>query len=288
LLYDKVFCLFKFPSPNLFFKQIAFKKLLIFKFKLIKMELQIFKPTSPAIRHFLKLKKNLAKKPVLKKNLSKLKKNSGRMTIQNKRGGHKKRYRQINFNKTENFTGIVYSIEYDPNRNSNIASIFNIKLNSFFYVIAPKDLVIGNIIKSGLEAEKKVGHSMSLRLAPTGCCIFNVSFKSNSVAKISRSAGTYSVIIKKTEKYAQIALSSGAKKLLSLNAFATIGTVSNELFYLTKLGKAGRARWLGLKPTVRGVAMNPVDHPHGGGEGKKSGKRKTPWGKPMSSYNRKT
>jgi large subunit ribosomal protein L2 len=251
------------------------------------MELQTFKPTSPAIRHFLKLKKNLAKKPILKKNINKLKKNSGKITIRNKVGGHKKRYRQINFNKTANFTGIVYSIEYDPNRNSNIASIFNIKLNCFFYVIAPKDLEIGNIIKYGLEAEKRVGHSMSLRLAPTGCCIYNVSLKPNGVAQISRSAGTYSVIIKKTEKYAQIVLSSGTKKTLSLNAFATIGIVSNELFYLTKLGKAGRARWLGLKPNVRGVAMNPVDHPHGGGEGKKSGKRKTPWGKPINSYNRK-
>jgi large subunit ribosomal protein L2 len=251
------------------------------------MELKTNKPTSSGIRHFIQLKKTLAKKPTLKIKTNKLKKTSGKATTLNKKGGHKKRYRTINFNKTENFTGIVYSIEYDPNRNSNIASIFNVKSNSFFYVIAPKDLVIGNIIKSGLEAEKKVGHSMSLRLVPTGCCIYNVSFKCNSVAKISRSAGTYSVIIKKAEKYAQILLSSGANKLLSLNAFATIGIVSNELFYLTKLGKAGRSRWLGSRPTVRGVAMNPVDHPHGGGEGKKSGKRKTPWGKPMSSRNRK-
>jgi large subunit ribosomal protein L2 len=251
------------------------------------MELKIHKPTSPSIRHFIKLKKNLAKKPTLKVKIGKLKKNSGKVTTRNKRGGHKKRYRKINFNKIENLTGVVYSIEYDPNRNSNIASIFDIKLNSFFYVIAPKDLVVGNIIKSGLEAEKRVGHSMSLRLIPTGCCIHNVSFKCNGTAKISRAAGTYSVIIKKAEKYALILLSSGAKKRLSLNAFATIGTVSNELFYLTKLGKAGRARWLGYRPIVRGVAMNPVDHPHGGGEGKKSGKRKTPWGKPMGSYNRK-
>ena len=251
------------------------------------MELKVFKPTSPGKRHFIQLKKNLAKKPILKVKLNKLKKKAGKITIRNNGGGHKKRYRQISLNKTENFTGIVYSIEYDPNRNSNIASVFDIKLNSFFYMIAPKDLEIGNIIKSGLEAEKRVGHSMSLRLVPTGCCIYNVSFKSNGVAKISRSAGTYSVIIKKAEKYAQVLLSSGAKKLLSLNAFATIGVVSNELFYLTKLGKAGRARWLGLRPTVRGVAMNPVDHPHGGGEGKKSGKRKTPWGKPMGSYNKK-
>jgi large subunit ribosomal protein L2 len=251
------------------------------------MELKVFKPTSPGKRHFIKLKKNLAKKPILKVKLNKLKKNSGKATIRNKRGGHKKRYRQIDFNKIENFTGVVYSIEYDPNRNSSIASVFNIKLNTFFYMIAPKDLEIGHIIKSGLEAEKKVGHSMSLRLVPTGCCIYNVSFTPNSIAKISRAAGTYSVITKKAEKYAQILLSSGARKLLSLNAFATIGIVSNELAYLTKLGKAGRARWLGLRPTVRGVAMNPVDHPHGGGEGKKSGKRKNPWGKPISSYNPK-
>jgi len=229
----------------------------------------------------------LNKKPSLKAQLKKNKKNFGRnnegkITVRHKGGGQKRRYRKIIFEK-KTFVGIVFSIEYDPNRNSDIASIFCYQQNKFFYVIAPKDLSVGNIIKSGSEAERKTGHSMQLGNIPVGCCIHNISFKKSIVAKISRSAGTYSVIIEKTKNHVEVLLSSGKKKHLPLESIGTIGIVSNELTFLTQLGKAGRSRWLGKRPTVRGVAMNPVDHPHGGGENKKSGKRKTPWGKSMNS-----
>jgi large subunit ribosomal protein L2 len=128
---------------------------------------------------------------------------------------------------------------------------------------------------------------MTLKKIPIGCCIYNVSLKYNGFSIMSRSAGTYCIIIKKSKTDVTLLLSSGQQKQLPLTAFGTIGVVSNGLVFLAELGKAGRTRWLGKRPTVRGVAMNPVDHPHGGGEGKKSGKRKTPWGKSMNSYNPK-
>jgi len=258
------------------------------------MQLKLFKPTSPSKRHLIKINNNFINNKnilLLKTKIIKLKKrigknNLGKITVRHKQNGHKKLFRQIFFKKVD-FIGIVFNIQYDPNRNSNIASIYNIKKNNFFYVVAAKDLVIGNIIKSGFEANKKVGHINFLEQIPIGCCIHNVALKSNGLAKISRSAGTYSIIIKKTKTNVIILLSSGQQKKLPLNAFATIGIVSNELHFLNQLGKAGRSRWLGKRPTVRGVAMNPVDHPNGGGEGRKSGKRKTPWGKTMNSFNKK-
>jgi large subunit ribosomal protein L2 len=236
----------------------------------------------------LKLR-NFTTKPKLKFKLKKYvntagKNNSGQITVHSKSAGHKKRYRQINFTSNKNFLGIVFSIEYDPNRNSNIASIFNFKSNNFFYVIAANNLLIGNIVKSGFYAENKNGHTMILRKIPIGCCIYNITFKFSNLGKISRSAGTYSVVLEKTHKYATILLSSGKKKKLPLNCSATIGIVSKDYVFLIELGKAGKSRWLNKKPNVRGVAKNPVDHPNGGGEGKKSGKRKTPWGKSMNSY----
>lgn len=233
--------------------------------------------------------KIITKKPILKVKFRKRclgKNNTGKITVRHRSSGHKKKYRKINFEKSI-FLGIVYGIEYDPYRTANIVSVFDIKLKRFFYLIASKDLKVGHIIKSGFDAENKIGHITSLRQIPTGCCINNISFKVNGFAKISRSAGNFSVIIKKTKKYAEILLSSGQVKKLPLNLFATVGIVANEFAFLTNIGKAGRARWFGKRPTVRGVAMNPVDHPNGGGEGKKSGNRKTPWGKVMRSAKKK-
>lgn len=199
---------------------------------------------------------------------------------------YKKKFRKIFF-KNNIFTGIVFNLEYDPNRNAYIAAIYNLKLNSFFYVIAPKNIKIGDILKSGPEAEKKLGHTMTLGRIPLGYCIYNIALKKAGSAKFSRSAGTYSLIVQKNKHSVKIILSSGKYKNLPLNSFGSIGIVSNELKFLNKIGKAGRSRWLGKKPSVRGVAMNPVDHPHGGGEGKKSGKRKSPWGKPIKSPKQK-
>lgn len=250
--------------------------------------MKTFKPITPSLRNLIQLNKsNLCKKPLLKSNIKGLKRNvgknfSGKITVFSKGGGHKKKYRNINFKRTENETYIVTSIEYDPFRSANIASVYNINKNKFDYIIAPKNTKIGDIIKSGLTAEIKNGHSLPISKIPIGCLIHNVSPKPNSNSKISRSAGTFSQLIEKTTNFGKLKLSSGEQRTVSINCFATIGIVSNEFLILTTLGKAGRSRWLNKRPKVRGVAMNPIDHPHGGGEGKTSGGRTsvTPWGKP--------
>jgi large subunit ribosomal protein L2 len=205
--------------------------------------------------------------------------NTGRITSFHRGGGHKKRYREINFNRVYNSKGIVCSIEYDPNRNSKIASIYDSYNNIFFYILAPKNLNIGDIIESGNNVEPKLGNSLPIEKIPVGSYIHNVSPKTTKHAQISRSAGSFSKLKEKTLTQAIIELSSGEQRLISPKCYATIGIVSNEYVFLKKLYKAGQSRWLNKRPTVRGVAMNPIDHPHGGGEGKKSGVNKTPWGK---------
>lgn len=194
----------------------------------------------------------------------------------------KKKYRKINFLRNNDSIGIVSSLEYDPGRTAFIASVYDFLNQTFFYIIAPKNLNIGNIVKSGFSAETKVGHALMLRKIPIGSFIHNISLKKNKKAQISRSAGTHSQLIEKTARSCQIILSSGKHKFVSIDGYATIGTVSNEFSFLKNISKAGRNRWLNKRPTVRGVAMNPIDHPHGGGEGKTSGGRSsvTPWGKP--------
>ena len=253
------------------------------------MQFKIKKPITSSQRHLIQLNlEHLTKTPIIKKKIKKLPKfsgrnNSGKITIRHKGGGHKRKYRKIDFFRNENSIGITVTIEYDPNRNANIASIYEISKKDFFYIIAPKNLKIGDIIKSGPDAEPKIGHSLQISDIPVGSYIHNISSKTTKHAQISRAAGTFSRIKEKTLKYAKIEMSSGKQILISSKCYATIGIVSNELIFLTRLGKAGRSRWLNKRPTVRGVAMNPIDHPHGGGEGKKSGKGKTPWGK----YNKK-
>jgi len=250
------------------------------------MKFKIKQPTTSSQRHLIQLNTGsfLNKKPIIKKKIRKLlissgRNNSGKITIRHKGGGHKRKFREIDFFRTTTSTGITTSIEYDPNRNSYIASIYDPVQTKFFYILAPKNLKIGDIIKSGPNAEIKMGHSLPISNIPIGSYVYNISLKPSKQAQISRSAGTFSKIKEKTLEYAVIELNSGENKIISTKCYATIGIVSNELTFLTQLGKAGRARWLNTRPTVRGVAMNPVDHPHGGGEGKKSGKNKTPWGK---------
>lgn len=243
------------------------------------------KPTSPSRRHLISLnKKHLNKKPVLKNKIlgkknSSGRNNSGKITVRHKGGGVKQLYRTINFRRTNNSSGIVCSIEYDPNRNAFISSVFDFINKQFFYIITPQNIKIGDIVKSGLEIEPSLGSSLPLSEIPTGIPIHNVSPKLSKEAQISRSAGCFSIIKEKTEKFILIQLSSGEQRFLSPKCFATVGEISNELYFLTQLGKAGHSRWLNKRPGVRGVAMNPIDHPHGGGEGKKSGISKTPWGK---------
>lgn len=250
------------------------------------MVFQLIRPTTPSRRQLTKIKNSdLEKKPFLKKKIKGKKKvtgknHSGKITVFHKGGGTKKSYREISFHRTFNSTGIVCSLEHDPNRSSFIASIFDLTSNDFFYILAPKNLRVGDIVKSGLDIRPSLGSSLPISEIPVGSYIFSIPFTPFARAQVSRSAGTFSTIKEKTKTHAILELSSGELKSFSLNCFAVIGEASNEFHFLTRLGKAGRSRWLNRRPTVRGVAMNPIDHPHGGGEGKKSGRRKSPWGKP--------
>jgi len=238
-------------------------------------------------------KKKLERKALLKNKITGKKNtagrnSSGKITVRHKGGGHKKKYRKIDFIRNYDSIGIVTSIEYDPYRTAFIASVYDLLNHSYFYMIAPKNLKIGHIVKSGSNAEPKLGHSLLLTKIPVGSFIHNISLKENGSAKLTRAAGTKSQLIEKTSQHCKILLNSGKTKLVSPKCQATVGTVSNEYFFVQTLNKAGRSRWLNIRPTVRGVAMNPIDHPHGGGEGKTSGGRSsvTPWGKPTK--NKKT
>lgn len=229
--------------------------------------------------------KPLKKTPILKNKIVGQKNKAGRnalgkITIYHKGGGHKKKYRQIDFVRNTDAIGIVTSLEYDPFRKALIASIYDYLNCKYFYMLAPKNLTVGNIIKSGINADNKIGHCLPLRKIAIGTYIHNIALKKNKKAQLTRAPGAYSQIIQTTSKYCKIILSSGKQKLISSTCQATIGTVSNKLSFFSIKKKAGRNRWLNKRPTVRGTAMNPIDHPHGGGEGKSSGNRLTPWGKP--------
>nr|YP_010395031.1 ribosomal protein L2 [Phytopythium vexans]YP_010395061.1 ribosomal protein L2 [Phytopythium vexans]DAZ89468.1 TPA_asm: ribosomal protein L2 [Phytopythium vexans]DAZ89498.1 TPA_asm: ribosomal protein L2 [Phytopythium vexans] len=244
-------------------------------------------PITPSQRQTVLLKKNdLSKKFKIKKLIKGFKRsngrnNQGRITVRHRGGGHKRLYRKISFNRSlKNVKGFVKKIVYDPNRSANIAYIEN-DIESFF-ILAPEGLKINQHIESSPKAELKIGNALPLRNIPIGSLIHNISLNKNSKGKLIRSAGTSGQLIQKIEdKYAKIRLSSGELKLILLSCYATLGIVSNINFKKIKLGKAGRSRWLNRRPVVRGVAKNPVDHPHGGGEGKTSGGRPsvTPQGK---------
>jgi large subunit ribosomal protein L2 len=248
------------------------------------MILKIYKATNPAKRHCLDILFFYTHKTyVLKSQLKKQTKisgrnNSGKITIFNRGNSHKKRFRLINNNlKNLNLEVVVYSIEYNPNRNSALISVFEIKKKFFFYLIAPNEIKIGDLLCFGSKAQEKLGHFLNLKNIPIGCPIFNISYI------FAKSAGTFAVLLSKTKNKVQVILSSGKKKQLAINSFCMLGSVSNENFFLRQLGKAGKSRWFGRKSKVKGIAMNPVDHPNGGGEGKKSSKRKSPWGKTLKS-----
>ena len=246
------------------------------------------KPTTPSLRHLISLNNSqLVKIPLLKNKIKGIKKksgtnNSGKIVSHGKGGGNKTRYRTLNFTRTDYSVGIVITKEYDPYRSSNICSVYDFITKKYYYILSPNNLYIGDIVKSGANVEIFNGNSVPLSNVPVGAFIHNVSTKSKKSAEISRSAGTFSQLIEKTPKTTRVILSSGEQRYISSQCFVTIGTVSNEAWFLTTLGKAGRSRWLNKRPKVRGVAKNPIDHPHGGGEGKTSGGRTsvTPWGKP--------
>ncbi len=213
--------------------------------------------------------------------------NQGKITLRHRGGGAKRKYRIIDFKRNkDNVVGTVASIEYDPNRTANIALI-NYADGEKRYIIAPKGLKVGQKIESGENADIKVGNSLPLNKIPQGTMVHNVELQAGKGGQMARSAGSSVQILGFEGKYALLRLTSGeVRKVLSTNR-ATIGEVGNEDHELVKLGKAGRKRHLGIKPTVRGSVMNPNDHPHGGGEGRAPIGRKgpvTPWGKPALGY----
>ena len=243
------------------------------------MALKQYKPTTAAQRGLVLVEKSgLHKGKPLKKLTKGLTKTGGRnnfghLTSRRKGGGHKRKYRIIDFKRnTLNIPAKVVRIEYDPNRSANIALI-KYEGGDHSYIIAPQNLNIGDEIISSDNAEIKTGNSLLIKNMPTDTLIHNIELKPGKGGQLSRSAGTYGQLIGKDADYAQIKLSSGEIRVVRVECKATIGMVSNADKKNIKLGKAGRKRWLGIRPVVRGVAMNPVDHPHGGGEGRTSGGR---------------
>ena len=213
--------------------------------------------------------------------------NQGRITVRHRGGGAKRKYRIIDFKRRkDNVPARVVSIEYDPNRSANIALI-SYKDGEKAYIIAPKGLTVGTIVESGENIDIKVGNTLPIMNIPVGTVIHNIELKPGKGASLARSAGASAQILGREDKYVLIRLSSGETRKILGTCKATIGTVGNEDYGLVKIGKAGRTRHKGFRPTVRGSVMNPNDHPHGGGEGRapigRSGPM-TPWGKPALGY----
>ena len=208
--------------------------------------------------------------------------NNGRITSRRRGGGHKRRYRLVDFKRTkQDMEATVLRLEYDPNRTAFIALI-EYTDGERAYIIAPQKLREGDKVIAADKADIKPGNAMPLRSIPVGTIIHNIEMKPGKGAQLVRSAGTYAQIVGRDAGYAQIKLSSGELRVVRSECMATVGAVSNPDQSNINLGKAGRNRWLGKRPSVRGVVMNPVDHPHGGGEGRTSGGRHpvSPWGKP--------
>ncbi|RAL25043.1 50S ribosomal protein L2 [Lujinxingia litoralis] len=252
------------------------------------MAMKEFNPTSPG-RRFLRLpdsKEVITKSKPEKALTEKITRSGGRnasghMTVRHRGGGHKRRYRQVDFKRTK--TGVpakVAAIEYDPNRTAYLA-LLHYADGEKAYILAPQKLAVGDTVVSSAHADIKPGNSLRLRYIPTGTVIHNVELRPGKGGQMARSAGTWAQLMAKEGKYALLRLPSGEIRQVLMTCRATVGAVSNREHETTSLGKAGRTRWKGFRPSVRGVAMNPVDHPHGGGEGRTSGGRHpvTPWGK---------
>jgi len=252
------------------------------------MALKTFKPTSPAQRQLVQVDRSeLWKgKPVKKltEGLTKTagRNNTGRVTARRRGGGHKRRYRLVDFKRTKfDVVGTVERLEYDPNRTAFIALI-TYNDGEQAYILAPQRLGVGDKVIAADRADIKPGNAMPLKSIPVGTIVHNVEMKPGKGGQMARSAGTYVQIVGRDAGYALLRLTSGEVRMVRSECMATVGAVSNQDQQNINLGKAGRNRWLGRRPAVRGVAMNPVDHPHGGGEGRTSGGRHpvSPWGKP--------
>ncbi len=257
------------------------------------MGIKSYKPVTPGRRGMTTLSnKELTSKKPEKSLLAPIKKtggrnNQGKLTVRHIGGGAKRKYRVIDYKRNKrDITGKVVSIEYDPNRNANICLI-NYLDGEKTYIIAPKDIEVGQIIEAGENADIKIGNALPLIKIPVGTFIHNLEIQPGKGAELCRSAGASAQILGREGKYVMVRLQSGETRNILNNCYATIGVVGNEDYELVNLGKAGRKRHMGIRPTVRGSVMNPNDHPHGGGEGRAPIGRKgpvTPWGKPALGY----
>ena len=253
------------------------------------MAIKNYKPTTPGRRKMSTLvNEEITKSTPEKSLIITMKKKSGRnnqgkITVRHQGGGEKRKYRIIDFKRNKkNVPGKVASIEYDPNRTANIALI-NYADGEKKYIIAPKGLVVGTTIESGDNVDIKVGNALPIINIPVGTMIHNIELRPGKGGELARSAGSSAQILGREGNYVMVRLSSGEQRKVLGTCYATVGVVGNEDYSLIKLGKAGRTRHLGIRPTVRGSVMNPNDHPHGGGEGRAPVGRKspmTPWGKP--------
>lgn len=257
------------------------------------MAIKKFVPTSPGRRFmtvstFDEITRDKPEKSLTEPLKKKAGRNAtGRITVRHQGGGHKRKYRVIDFKRNKDgVPAKVAAIEYDPNRSANIA-LLHYKDGEKRYILAPVGITVGTEVLSGEGADIKPGNAMKLKDIPVGTLIHNIELKAGKGGQLVRSAGAAAQLMAKEGKYAHVRLPSGEVRLISQECRATIGQVGNLDHENITIGKAGRSRWLGKRPTVRGVVMNPVDHPHGGGEGKAPIGRKspvTPWGKPTLGY----
>ena len=261
------------------------------------MSIRLYKSYTPGTRHralsaFTEITKAKPEKSLIRKNHRKKGRNNrGVITIRHRGGGHKRRYREIDFGRNKyGITGTVTSIEYDPNRNARI-SLISYSDGEKRYILHPKGLNVGGTILSGAGSEFSIGNTLPLSEIPLGTSIHNLELIPNKGGQLVRAAGTSAKILAKEGDYVTLRLPSKEIRLLRKECFATIGEISNNDAFLVQSGKAGRTRWLGKRPAVRGSVMNPCDHPHGGGEGRAPiGRTRplTPWGKPaLGSKTRK-
>ncbi|MBR0651067.1 50S ribosomal protein L2 [Roseomonas terrae] len=253
------------------------------------MALKNFNPVTPSLRGTILIDRSELWKGAPVKGLTEGKHSSGgrnqhgRITVRFRGGGHKRAYRLVDFKRRTKFgvPAIVERLEYDPNRTAFIA-LLKYQDGELAYILAPQRLKAGDTVVAAEKADVKPGNAMPMAAIPVGTIIHNIELKPGAGGKLARSAGTFAQLVGKDQGYAQVKLQSGELRLIRSECMASIGAVSNPDNSNQELGKAGRSRWLGRKPHQRGVVMNPVDHPHGGGEGRTSGGRHpvTPWGKP--------
>ena len=251
------------------------------------MALKTYRPTSAGRRHLVLIdRSSLFKGRPVKELTEGLRKSggrnvNGRITTRHIGGGHKRRYREVDFKRRKwDMAAVVERLEYDPNRSAFIALV-KYEDGDLSYILAPQRLKVGDSVVAGERVDILPGNAMPMRNIPVGTIIHNIEMKLGKGGQIARSAGTYAQLIGKDSGYALIKLASGEQRMVRGDCMATIGAVSNPDRKNQKIGKAGRTRWMGIRPTVRGTAMNPIDHPHGGGEGRTKGGRHpvTPWGK---------